>query len=361
LRHALAADPGLRLDVTGISDATYSYEVVFPEPALPQHTAYSVDPRTLATVVSDYRQNSDHMNDFEQWIPYVDDVGVGNTMPIQRNGPVVRTEYLSTDGVSWQRFAQPHEFAELYWTRSDVHRYRPGDTEHQLWWGPLVAPGVVALAGAEQVGAPVARFRDAIRILIPHYFYGGTRFGFIEDRLGDTSELELTRNGEVVGKSPSTQVQFTVPDDPAQYELSLSVHDGSDNFADTSIGTKSTWRFESARASDSGAVLPLVQLSYDLDTNGFNEVPAGATYPLTITPGYQPAATGPGRFALSVQVSYDDGTTWVDAPVQSVHGQFRATLPAATGPGFGTVRVVATDKAGNRLTQQIDRGWRIGS
>jgi subtilisin family serine protease len=361
LQQALATSPELSLDITGVSDSTYSYEVVFPEPALPAKTNYSVDPRSVATVVSDYRQNSARMNDFEQWIPYVDDLGVGNTMVIRRNGPVVRTEYLSTIGVAWQRFAQPDVFAEEYWTLSGVQRYRPGETEHQLWWGPLVAPGVVPIAGAEQVGAPVARFRNAIRILIPHYYYGGTRYGFIEQSSGDTSQLELSRNGEVVGKSPSTQVQFTVPDDPAEYELSLSVHNGSGNFADTSVNTLSTWRFRSARASDAGAVLPLVQLRYDLDANGFNEVPAGVPYPLTITPAYQPGATGPGRFTVSVQVSYDDGTTWTHAPVQSAAGRFRATLPAARGPGFGTVRVVATDASGNRLTQQIDRAWRIGS
>jgi subtilisin family serine protease len=361
LQQALAADPELRLDLTGVSDSTYAYEAVFPETALPARTDYSVDARSVATVVSDYRQNSTRMNAFEQWIPYVDGLGVGNTMVIRRNAPVVRTDYVSTSGVAWQRFAQPSEFAEEYWTQSTVQRYRPGETEHQLWWGPLVAPGVVPLAGAEQVGAPVSRFRDGIRILMPEYYYGGTRYGFIQNQTGDTADLELRRDGEVVGKSQSTQVQFTVPDERAEYELSLSVHDGSGNFADTSVDTRSTWRFQSARTSDTGAALPLVQLGYDVPANGFNEVPAGTDYPLTITPGYQPGARGPGRFGVSVQVSYDDGTTWVDAPVHPAQGRFRATVPAASGPGFASVRVVATDAAGNRLTQEIVKGWRIGS
>ncbi|MGH3446184.1 MAG: hypothetical protein ACRDP4_01030, partial [Nocardioidaceae bacterium] len=106
-------------------------------------------------------------------------------------------------------------------------------------------------------------------------------------------------------------------------------------------------------------VLPLVQLDYQLDANGYNAVPSGASYPLVITPGYQPGATGPGDFTASVQVSYDDGDTWSDAPVQKLNGKLRATMPATAGPGFGTVRVVVTDGAGNRLTQRIDRAWRI--
>jgi hypothetical protein len=34
-------------------------------------------------------------------------------------------------------------------------------------------------------------------------------------------------------------------------------------------------------------------------------------------------------------------------------------VPAATGLGFASVRAVVTDADGNRLTQQIDRAWRI--
>ncbi len=361
LRAALAANPALTLDVTGLSDSTYNYELVFPESALPSRPTYHVDQRSLATVVSDYRQNSARMVDNESWIPHVGDVGLGDSMSMPRNGPVVRTEYLSTNGVSWQRFAHPHMLANMYWTWSDSHQYKAGDTDHQLWWGPLVAPGVPPIAGAEQGGAPVARFRDAIRMVIPHYYYGGTRYGFIQNQLGDTSELELRRGGEVVGKATWPVAQFTVPADRAEYELSLSVQNGSNNFVDTSVRTESTWRFESARSSSPRTVLPLVQLQYDIDANGYNEVPSGTAYPLTITPAYQPGATGPGRFTVTAQVSYDDGTTWSNAPVQSAHGQFRAMMPAAAAPGFATVRVVATDAAGNRLTQQIDRAWRIGS
>ncbi len=361
LRQALAANPALTLDVTGISDSTYNYELVFPESALPSRPSYHVDQRSLATVVSDYRQNSARMVDRESWIPHISDLGVGDSMAIPRNGPVVRTEYLSTNGVSWQRFAQPHELANMYWTWSDSRQYEAGDTEHQLWWGPLIAPGVPPISGAEQGGAPVARFRDAIRILVPHYYYGGTRYGYIQNQMGDTSELELRRGGEVVGKATWPVAQFTVPADRAEYELSLSVQNGSGNFADTSVRTESTWRFESARSSTPRTVLPLVQLQYDVDANGYNEVAAGTAYPLTVTPAYQPGASGPGQFTVTAQVSYDDGTTWSNAQVHSVNGQFRAMMPAAAAPGFATVRVVATDAAGNRLTQQIDRAWRIGS
>jgi hypothetical protein len=59
-----------------------------------------------------------------------------------------------------------------------------------------------------------------------------------------------------------------------------------------------------------------------------------------------------------VEVSYDGGQTWVDAPVDSVDGRLRATVPSAPGAGFASVRVEATDAAGNALTQEIDKAWK---
>jgi len=352
LREQLSAHPGLTLDVDAVRDSTYAYELVFPEPRLPAKPDYRVDSRSTATVVSDYRENSTRMSTVESWIPHLD-VGVGNAMTVRRNGPVVRTEYVSTRGVEWARFGQPGEFANMYWTQSPARGYRAGESAHQVWWGPLVGPGLTS-------GSPVARFRDGIRITIPHYYYGNDVAGFIQNQEGDTSQLELRRDGQVVGTSTWPVVQYTVPAERATYDLSLSVRNGGGNFADTSTGTESTWRFTSARSDRDRTVLPLVTVAYGLDADGRNAVRAGAAYPLTITPGYQPEATGPGRFTVTTQVSYDDGATWTTAPVRPAHGRYEATIPAAQpSAAFASVRVVATDRDGNRLTQRIDHAWRI--
>jgi hypothetical protein len=74
-----------------------------------------------------------------------------------------------------------------------------------------------------------------------------------------------------------------------------------------------------------------------------------------LTPGYQPQAGGPGRFRMTADVSYDDGATWKPVPVRGSV----ATIPPAPADGFASVRVTATDAAGNRLTQRIDRAWRV--
>ncbi|WP_084469501.1 S8 family serine peptidase [Jiangella gansuensis] len=363
LRAALAADPGRTVDVVGLRDSTYNYELAFTDTdGIPGGTTYDVTETPLATVETQYRQASERMNRQELWAPYVGSATLGTGLRIARNGPVHRTEYITSEGVEWQRFGQPHqEFPGLYWTWSAIRPYETGSTTQRTWWGPLVAPGTPALSGAEEYGLPVARFRDAIRISIPHYLYGPALYGTIFEQAGDRSELVLRRNGEVVGTSTWSDAQFTVPAEEADFALSLSVTSGPGHFSDLSTHTETTWGFRSGRPEDARDVLPLVQLGYGLDAGLNNDVPAGETYPLVVTPAYQPGATGPGGFTVAAEVSFDDGASWQEVPVTaSGAGTFRAEIPAA-GAGFASVRVSATDGDGNSVSQRIDRAWRIGT
>jgi subtilisin family serine protease len=365
-----ALDSGVvTLDLTGVRDSTYQYELAYvAKGRVPGGHIYRVQPNSLAVVASDYRDNSDRMVRVESWIPYYDRFGVANSMSQQRRGPLVRTDYVSTDGVKWQRFGQPHEFAGFYGTSSAPTSYQPGKHYRQTWWGPLVHPSVPPTPDGASSGAiissgysPVARYRDAIRINMPHYYFGGTLTSTIYEQFGDRSKLTLERDGEVVGTSTWPTAQWTVPADKADYALTLDVVNGADNWSDTSTRTSTTWRFESARTKESGAVLPLLDLEYELDADGYNAMPAGTSYPLTLLPDYQTGGSGPGRFHATADVSFDDGATWQSVPVTGTGSRLRAEVPATSGPGFASVRVVVTDAAGNELSQEIDCAWRIAA
>ena len=64
-----------------------------------------------------------------------------------------------------------------------------------------------------------------------------------------------------------------------------------------------------------------------------------------------------------VQVSYDDGATWTDAPVQAIGGErFAATYrqpEASTTTGYVSLRVEATDGDGNSVDQTLIRAYRL--
>ena len=148
---------------------------------------------------SDYR-DQERIQKREGGIPEYEGIGVGNLMGTLRNGPLVRTEYVTANpDVQWRRFAQPHEFLRYYWVWSAYEQYQARHSYAQQWWGPLVHPAVDTAYGIEQFGSPVARYRDAIRLMLPHYSFAGTAYGDIDQGFGDTSQVTLSRNGQVVG------------------------------------------------------------------------------------------------------------------------------------------------------------------
>jgi subtilisin family serine protease len=369
LLDALAGQAELPVDLEGVRDSTYQYELGFAQKnRVPDGAIYAVVPDDLAVVESDYRQNSDRQRRSESWIPYFDGIGVGNAMSQQRSAPLVRTDYVNTVGVEWQRFGSPSEFPSFYWTGDNPTDYRAGRLYHQVWWGPLVHPAIPPPAtgarSAPVLGGgytPVTRYRDAIRINLPHYSYGGALAGTIYEQFGDRSTVTLDSDGEVLGTSTWPKVQYTVPAEQRWYDLNLDVVNGAGNWSDTSTRTHTTWHFASARTDESGSVLPLIQVDYGLDTDAYNAVPADTSYPLWLSPDYQPEAHGPGRFTVQVEVSLDDGATWQPADVERAGNRWRAEMPAASGPGFVSVRVSATDADGNRITQQINRAWKVAA
>lgn len=362
LRQELADDPDLTLDLDGVQDSTYSYELAHVEHgSVPAGRVFPVERSEMAIVESSFRQDAEGMSNSEMWVPFLGSSDFASGSPWVRNGPVERTEQISTDDVRWQRFGQPGVALGSYWTWSEVEQYRAGETYHHEWWGTLTRPGIPDLSGSEQLGMPVARFRDAIRIaLASHMFDNGRMYAMPETALGDMVELTLRRDGVEVGTANWPSAQFTVPPEDSGYELELSTSNGPGNWADTSSATESLWRFRSGRTEDARTVLPLVQVDYHLDAGLHNEMPGGEEYELRLQPGYQPGASGPGDFTTSVEVSYDDGDTWVDAPLTPADGMLAAAVPAAGGDAeFASVRVVATDSEGNSLDQLIERAWRI--
>ncbi len=361
LRERLQAEPSTRLQLAGKADAEYLYELAFVEDRIPRQLSYRVQDQQLAVVRSDYRENSGRTSRSESWVPELGPIGIGQASNVQRTGPVVRTEYVTTTpGVRWQRFASPHgEFPSFYWTWSRMVQHQPGQESRQLWWGPAVGPGVLPGVGNPQLGAPVARYRDAIRVLMPHYNYGFA-YGHIDNRFGDTSRLTLRSGGKELGSAPWPEAQFTVPAAAADYQMRLEVAHGSGNMFDTSIRTDTTWTFRSSRSSADRAVLPLLQVLYDLPgADSHNRVPAGAPTRLVLRPAYQPGAEGPGDLQVGVRVSYDDGDSWSTGRVDPQGAGFAATLPAGTA-GYADIEVTVSDSDGTSLTQRIDHAWKVG-
>jgi hypothetical protein len=174
--------------------------------------------------------------------------------------------------------------------------------------------------------------------------------------------VRVVHDGEVVCDAPLlTQLGCEVPMGAGRYRLERDVEQDVRAFR-TAIHT--AWDVDVAFNGpvDSTEIVPMVDLRYDVGVDLTNAVTAGKSYTATFTPGYQPGYTGPsGPFEVEAWVSHDDGATWQSAGVEHTRkdegAEFR--LRAPKNAEFVTLRVKATDAAGNTIDQTITRAWKV--
>ncbi|MCW6008484.1 S8 family serine peptidase [Micromonospora sp. CPCC 205371] len=352
-----------RWDLAG---ADYRYDLLFVEngrvPAGLRQAATE-----LATVESEFHGHGVELRARDTRGGFVDgvDLALGFGRPVDRVG--VRTDYVSTRGVTWRHeVVQELDFG--LGRKGGMHQlsraYKAGERAREVWFGALVRPALPDTGADYAYGAPVNRAHDAIRVAVPQYADGAVgQYGWLDYR-SDRGRLTLRRGNTVVAETTLPYTQFTVPAREAMYRLTLDV--ARDRFTEdrewwtTSTATSTTWTFRSGRpGGDKVAVLPLLQIGYDIRTDLSNTVVARRPYTMKLDLGYQPGYDRGGRMTADVRVSYDDGTHWRAVPTTGGRS-LTATVPAAPpGAEFATIRVIATDGAGNRIDQTITRAWKV--
>lgn len=366
LRERLAAGPAT-IDLTGTARSPYHYDLLLPEPdRIPADLHYTAKELALATVDSEFHQHAPEMRALDSRAGYPDGVSVSFGFNRSLTAGQRRTDHVTTRGVLWRAEATA-EGENRQGTQGTMYGplrgYRAGERTREVWFPALTRPAVPAGAPDHPYGTPANRWHDTIRVAVPQYADGPvTAYGWI-DGGSDRARMTLRQGDRVVGTTTGSSQQFTVGPGNRTYRLTLDVT--RDRFPErvwwtTSTATSTTWTFRSGRPrGEQPQVLALPQVRYDIRTDLSNAVRADRPYPLSLTPGYQPGATGPGRFEVGVWVSYDDGAHWRKVPARGT-GTVTATMPAAPADArFATVRVTASDRAGNRVDQTITRAWKV--
>jgi hypothetical protein len=109
-------------------------------------------------------------------------------------------------------------------------------------------------------------------------------------------------------------------------------------------------------AGGDSAVLPLIQLDYEIPAGLDNRVAHGAA--LTFTPRHPDGLADPPRIVrLRAWASYDDGGRWTPLAVRpDGSGRWTATERGLRGDHV-SLRVEATDIDGNSVTQTVERAY----
>lgn len=200
--------------------------------------------------------------------------------------------------------------------------------------------------------------------------------------LAGESSVDFYRDGQLLLTSstlPSGQLWpqtlfLPMTQEAARYRLEWT-HTLPD---DTAAANHTTWTFRSS-GSDPAATLPddalcsvdpdracsflpLLFLTYDLALNHDSKAPAGSPFEIAFAVGHQQHQAPPTGVTATVSASFDDGATWTaPAPATATgDGRFSTTIQhpqLADTNGFVTLRVHATDGAGNTVDQTLTRAY----
>jgi hypothetical protein len=372
LRGQLTGGRSVTLDLSGVPESPYRYQLLLPSTGrIPADLHYDARRLPLATVDSEYHDVGVASPATDAWAGITPTGLAAFSATRLFRPPLRRTDYLfagsGKNQVTWRHNAVAN--ASNVWSsmgqmNGPARTFRSGERVREVWFPALTRPAQPITDADLAYGAPVNRAYDAFRIAIPQYVNGaGDEYGWA-DYSSDRTRLALYRGGTLVGESALPAAQFTVPGAPASYRLTLDVaRDRSDGptWWTTSTATTSAWTFRSARPASGPEVLPLVQVGYQIDTDLHNAVSARHPYQLVLRPGYQPGYSGHGRFDVHAEVSYDDGRHWRAVTAhRGPDGAYVAKFPPApAGAGFASLRVTASDGAGNSLVQAVTRAWRL--
>ncbi|NRQ35943.1 S8 family serine peptidase [Nonomuraea sp. NN258] len=339
------AKGGARIEVTGMMDSPYLYDVMQVSAGrVPDTIVHEVDDGNTARVDTTYADNGGFGWAKEQrfgWRPW-QSYSLGQQMETQRivKTPLRRAEYVSAGGSLWQHLVNHQytwdEMGRLQDGMTEQPRtYRAGARIGESWHAPVVRPAIPAWL------APATREGDTMDIRVPEFVDSS---GHVS-RAGvdnDTASARFFRDGTLVAERDAAWGAFPASPQEARYRLELSTRRTSAEWT-TATATETAWTF---RSKPGDRVLPLLQVDYDVRA----ERPGLVGF----TVRHQDGVSGARAKDLRLEVSYDDGATWRGQPVIPLGGGRYNAIVLRPHP---SLRVTASDSAGNTVEQTVIRAY----
>ncbi|MGW3555035.1 S8 family serine peptidase [Streptomyces griseoincarnatus] len=356
----------------GTARSPYLYDVMqISEGRVPDRVVHTVSERNSAVVRSEYADNGGGEWAAEQrfarrpyqeftWLQYTRHVPTAFT----------RTEYVTSGTTEWEHIVHHRTVGDVdsplsTGLRDTPRTYRAGEQVRERWQGAVVRPGIPL----EGVPASV-RDGDVLRLRIPEFTDsapghwsrltpGGDSGIGVRAPGPETAAAQLYRDGRKVADLADAWRDVEVPGGDAEYRLRLRTTRDSAEWA-YATKTDTTWTFPSGTVTGE-ARLPLLQVDPEVPADLRNTVGPGRTHALRLTVRHQDGLAAPRGVRTTVEVSYDDGRHFVEAPVRAGKGNtFTATVtrPAGVrGDAHVTLRVTARDAAGASVRQTVTRAY----
>lgn len=342
----------VRLHVESNPATGYVYDLVRHwDRSTPRDLTYRPGKHDLAKVEVDLRKDpADEVYEFRfDHSPHLADA-VG-TMMLNHAGRS-RTDWVTADGsLLWhsevdQRGTDHRLKTEQYSAGVD---YRAGQTLAEQWFGPIQRARV-----NESYRLP-ARTGDRLQAPVPGWGDSGANhsglFGpgqvkqmislYQGDKLLEQGDGYIVDVDGLAAERLPYRLVMATEGDPAKYPYSTRA--------------ETAWRVTSG-TTEAAEQLPLVQLDYEVETDGDGR--AARRAPLTLVASHLPG--GPRSDTIkpvTLDVSYDDGVTWHNERLSKRGDGWRAELRAPSGAQYVTLRAGAQDRKGNTIEQTIVRAY----
>ncbi|MEV0647900.1 S8 family serine peptidase [Phytomonospora sp. NPDC050363] len=343
---------------------TYSLPVQF-DGKIPARPTATADRDDFAKLANDFHADRVGRLAYDSTLSWFPTQPTSSRVANYHWAPGERDDYVyARDGVVWQQAVRTSTVSAAS-TQEPVTSFKAGRTYHRDW---SRAPGVPAANG--NYPCPMCRTDSgSLFAVAPFGDSDPTHYG----SAGAANTVAFFRDG-VRQDSYDT---LLVPEE-ASYRIDYGLT--RTPTAVESLGTKvdTSWTFRSAAPTsgmpegcafmwpDAAAceALPVILTGYDVPLDLYNQAHAGSRFGFEVTTSRPAGYEGPGVTGMTVEVSYDDGSTWAspDRVKLGRDGTAEVSLhhpkPSATN-GFVSLRVVAWDAAGNRTEQTVIRAYAL--
>ncbi|MGX1915660.1 S8 family serine peptidase [Streptomyces phaeochromogenes] len=335
------------LKLGGTAVSPYVYNVTLPQSGTisPDQT-YTLDRSTTAKVPSRYHaarageMGADTVYTYRPWQLFA--VESSDYMQLGQE----RTEYfnVNSDTRVWHTVYPSWEAYGGQWNTLRTYN-KAGTQPREDWLRQVVRPATSTEYG------PSERTGDKLTLAITEFSDSTPgHYGYLRDA-EDTAKGKLYADGRLVGDSTAGGYGiFDVPAAKASYRFVLDAQRKAD-WTPYSTSTHTEWSFASAH-TDARTALPLLSVGYDLDgLDLLNRAESRRELRLGLSVRDQEGSVK--ARSLKAWVSYDDGTSWKAAKVR--HG--KAEIKHPKGAKFVSLRVQASDGAGNQVDQTVLRAY----
>ncbi|MDP4509955.1 S8 family serine peptidase [Nonomuraea turcica] len=345
-------------------DSPYFYHLMKAEPRIPADPGYRPRRRDLAEVTSTYATQHDvkfgeHMalpvlyGTELAWMPY--------SHVSRLSLPFRRTEYYTPGDTGWYpsfvQYRTPpdglNDLDQFFFGKTTV--YRAGQKTTDRWNNGVFAAGL-------SPGGDLNWREDNMLQFAAGLFEDGT-----PDRISygeyASPQAKLYRDGKEIYAADYLPGWIDVPAEQKESDYRLTMTADRDP-AQTKMSTRvsAEWRFRS-KTPEPGKrqVLPLLAVKISPELDERNRAAVGhMRIPLRLQ--RQDGSPDLKLRTLTVEISYDDGRTWLPTLVHpSAKGGWSAETwhPAGARGTFASLRVKAADTGGNAFAETVIRAYQI--